>query len=665
MTESQTQQDKLHSALKQLIELSAENAKLRAENAILKSKLSKQQQGSLPVGQREASGQILSRKTKLIEESTSMSKAQKIVLFRSLFRGREDVYPTRWENLRSGKSGYSPAIKNKWEYFEAKKQGDKSIAPDYLPITDDVIQQHLEGKIVAGVYPLLNDDTCWFLAVDFDESSFEDDALSFIATCNELSISAYMERSRSCNGAHVWIFFKEPLPAVLARQLGFCILTRTMEKRRQIALKSYDRFFPNQDTLPKGGFGNLIALPLQRKAREKGGSIFVGEKLQPINDQWELLCSIKRISRNLVEKIVNDARRDGNIINVAAPSFDDAETEDPWVLPPSRKRTLKPVQGPFPEIVKVVQSNLIYVDKTGLSPALLNRLRLLAAFQNPEFFKNQAMRLPVYDKPRIIDCSEITGRFLALPRGCFEDVIKLLKDHSIKIELEDHRSEGRPVDLQFNGHLRSSQEEIVGRILKQELALVCAPTAFGKTVVAASVIANRRINTLVLVHRQQLIDQWKDRLQTFLNLPHKSIGQIGAGKKKATGIIDIATIQSLVRQGEVNDIVADYGQVIVDECHHVSAFSFEQVLRGCKAKYVLGLTATPKRKDGHHPIIVMQCGSLLYASADNLNTHEAQFSRSVVVRETGFVAPVGIEKPAIHELYQSLSDNGMRNQMIA
>lgn len=666
-------QSKLHNTLQQLMEVTAQNATLRAENAILKRKLNVQQLAQeLPAngaGTSIYSSKKVFPQAKIVpsEEAPLISKAEKVSLFRRLFRGREDVYPVRWENTRTGKSGYSPAIRNKWEYLGAKKHGNRDVVPEYLPLTDEAILQHLEGKTVAGVYALLKDETCWFLAVDFDGDAYEADATSFLATCNTVGVSAYLERSRSCNGAHVWIFFEHPISALLARQLGFSILTKTMERRHQIALKSYDRFFPNQDTLPKGGFGNLIALPLQREARERGGSVFLENDLKPFDDQWQLLSSVRRVSRNIVEKIVTDARRDGAIINVAAPSYDDMETEDPWILPPSKKGTLKPVQGPFPESVKIVRANLLYIDKAELSPSLLNRLRLLAAFQNPEFFKNQAMRLPVYDKPRVIDCSEYTGKYLALPRGCIDDVATLFKKYAVKIEVEDLRFSGKKISAQFVGKLRASQESTIDQLIKRDLALLSAPTAFGKTVVAAAMIAKRQVNTLVLVHRQQLIDQWKERLQSFLNLPPKAIGQIGGGKKKPTGIVDIAMIQSLVRQGEVNDLVADYGQVIVDECHHVSAFSFEQVLRGCKAKYILGLTATPRRKDGHHPIIVMQCGSLLNAVSDaaNLQGEPSELNRSVIVRETGFIVPSEVQKPAMHELYQFLSDSNDRNQMIA
>ena len=663
MTSKPPLEDRLLLALQRIADLSQENNALRAQNTALKALVDGITRD--PTEPSATARQITGEQSSPTPANTicALSKEEKIALFRSLFRGREDTYPVRWENSKTGKSGYSPAMENKWEYLEAKRSEHLGVVPRYLPVTDEVIQRHLEGRIVAGVYPLLTDETCWFLAVDFDERSYEDDVKSFLATCRELEIPAYCERSRSCCGAHVWIFFESPAPASLARQLGFCILTKTLERRHQIKLASYDRFFPNQDTLPKGGFGNLIALPLQREARTRGGSVFLHSDLSPVDDQWEFLSAVERLSLSRIQNTVDLAIRQGRFMSVPTPSFDDEQSEDPWLLPPSQKRKLPKIEQPYPGALRLVRANLLYIEKAGLSSALLNRLRLLAAFQNPEFFRHQAMRLPVFDKPRIIDCSEDSSKYLSLPRGCLEFVEALCREHAIPLTIEDQRTLGKTITSRFIGSLLHAQEASARALLSRDMALFSAPTAFGKTVLAANMIAARSSNTLVLVHRQQLVDQWRERLSTFLELPTKAIGQIGAGKRRPTNIIDIATIQSLVRKGVVDDIVQNYGHIIVDECHHISAFSFEQVLKSCKAKYVLGLTATPKRRDGHHPIILMQCGPIVEPPNDP-NSQSLIAYRELCVKNTKFSLPLHVDTPSINELYEALTHDTARNQLI-
>ena len=661
MASNKPLEERLFAALQRLTELSQENCSLRAENVALRSRLNMPVHGSREPSAAADPGLDEQLRSACDAPSTTLSKAEKVAIFRALFRGRQDTYPLRWENSRTGKAGYSPAIENKWEYLEAKRGRSPGVEPRYLPVTDEVIQHHLEGRIIAGVYPLLSDDTCWFLAVDFDESSYEDDVKSFLATCGELEIPAYCERSRSCCGAHVWIFFESPVRAALARQLGFCILTKTLERRHQIKLASYDRFFPNQDTLPKGGFGNLIALPLQREARTRGGSVFLHSDLSPVDDQWGFLRAVERLPLSRIENTVDRAIHQGNLISVPTPSFDDAQSEDPRLLPPSRKRTMPEIEQPYPNALRVVRANLLYIEKAGLSSALLNRLRLLAAFQNPEFFRHQAMRLPVFDKPRIIDCSNDSPKYLCLPRGCLESVEALCQEHAINLTIEEQRTEGTTIVTRFIGTLRPAQDESARALLSRDIALFSAPTAFGKTILTANLIAARSVNTLVLVHRQQLIDQWRERLYSFLELAPKSIGQIGAGKRRPSAVIDIATIQSLVRKASVDDIVQNYGQIVVDECHHISAFSFEQVLKACKAKYILGLTATPKRRDGHHPIILMQCGPIVEAPKD---AHAPPVSKELRVKNTAFTMPLHAATPTITELYEALTHDHARNQVI-
>ena len=599
---------------------------------------------------------------------------QKIALFRSLFRGREDVYPRRFESRSSGKTGYSPVCANEWVTGICEKPRVKCASCEhrqFLPVTDDVIRQHLMGTdargndFVAGVYPMLLDETCFFLAIDLDKSGWRDDAVAVLEACRRIEVPAVLERSRSGNGGHIWIFFETAIPASIARRLGSHLLTETMKRRPDIGLDSYDRFFPNQDTLPRGGFGNLIALPLQKRPRAAGNSVFVDDALDPYDDQWAVLSSVQRMPRAAIDRIVTNASQSGSIIGIRIAGTDD--DVDPWTLPPSRRRTDLNVSGELPVRVDLTLSDQIYISKDDLPPALRNCLIRLAAFQNPEFYKAQAMRLPTWGKPRIIGCAEDHPRHLALPRGCYEGVRSLLEDLTIEVKTHDERVGGEPIDVSFQGELRPEQKTAVRKLLEHDIGVLSATTAFGKTVVAAWMIAQRGVNTLVLVHRRQLLDQWVDRLSEFLGVSPKDIGRIGGGRKKPTGRVDVAIIQSLVRKGVVKDCVADYGHVIVDECHHLSARSFELVARRAKARYVLGLSATVTRKDGHHPIIFMQCGPVRHRVDAKAEAIARPFQHFVIVRPTGF-RPVLEADPdqriQFQELYRELITDRDRNEMI-
>ena len=598
----------------------------------------------------------------------ALKPAEKIAMFRSLFRGREDVYARRWESP-DGRTGYSPNTERDWKaYYAAKPEDRKRVDKETkknIPLDDEAIHAHLVGKQTLGVYPLLLDETCWFLAADFDKKTWREDAKAFCETCQSLGVPASVECSRSGNGAHIWIFFERPVPAAMARRLGSLLLTRTMERRHQLGLDSYDRLFPNQDTMPKGGFGNLIALPLQKIPRDQGRTEFLDEKMQPYPDQWGYLSSIQRITQARLERLIAEAlQRGGDLIGVRFASTEDEEAPDPWTLPPSRKMQGKPIQGPLPAAVEFVRANLLFIEKKGLPPDLMNRLLRLAAFQNPEFYKAQSMRLATYDKPRVIACGEDLPRHLALPRGCFSELVAFLEGHKIKAIIRDERFAGTPIKAVFHGLLRPMQENAVAKVLEHDDGLICAPTAFGKTAVASWLIAQRGVNALVIVHRQQLLDQWRERLAMFLNMPIDEIGQIGGGKTKRTGVIDVAVIQSLHREKEVKDFVGEYGHVVVDECHHLSAFTFEQVMRQVKAKFVVGLTATPTRKDGHHPIIYMQCGPARFSMATRAMTDSTPFEHVVIPRATDFRMSAAGE-PTIQDLYAAMTTDEVRNRRIA
>jgi superfamily II DNA or RNA helicase len=593
------------------------------------------------------------------------SSKEKIALFRSLFQGRTDVYARRWEG--KGKAGYIFACANDGDPHLCHKPRVKCSScshRSYRPLTDTVIADHLNKETLTtiGIYPLLHDETCLFLAIDFDKGTWQEDVLAFIKVCREQQIPIALERSRSGNGAHVWIFFEEPVSASLARNMGCTLLTYTMEQCNLLGLGSYDRLFPNQDTMPIGGLGNLIALPLQGKSRLKGNSVFINDKFAPYPDQWAFLSSMEKLKRSDVELFVNEAAKKGGFLGVQ--SVDRDGEDRPWEIQLNAKQT-NTLTGPFPKRITIVLSNMIYLPKENLSPSLFNHIRRMAAFQNPEFYEAQAMRRSTYDKPRIINCAEEFPQFLALPRGCIDQVLQTLKECGIEVRLIDKRNSGDELQVVFHGELHELQKKAVESLLAYETGILSATTAFGKTVVAAWMRASRGTNTLILVHRKQLMEQWREKLASFLELPPKEIGQIGGGKNKRTGKIDIALLQSLNRQGEIKEFVTDYGHVIVDECHHLSAFTFEQILKRVKAKYVLGLTATPIRKDGHHPIIQMQCGSIRYRVDSRAQAKSHPFEHFVIPQYTSFqMAKLGDSTLSIQETYASLIEDKKRNDLI-
>nr|WP_275097007.1 DEAD/DEAH box helicase family protein [Sedimenticola hydrogenitrophicus] len=588
---------------------------------------------------------------------THFTTDDKIALFRRLFRGRNDVYPQRWESNK-GTSGYSPACGNEWKpgicHKPTTKCGDCNQRL-LLPVTDQVIYGHLAGKQTIGVYPLLTDDSCYFLAADFDKADWREDAKAFMESCQELAIPAALEISRSGNGAHVWIFFAEPVSAREARQLGAALISHTCDRTRQLSLGSYDRLFPNQDTLPKGGFGNLIALPLQKQPRDLGRSVFVDEHLDPYPDQWAFLASIQPFSKRELEDAILRASGGRHPLDVVF--IVEEEDNKPWQRPtPAPTR----IAGPLPESLTLVLANQIFIAKADLPQSLANRLIRLAAFQNPEFYKAQAMRLPVWNKPRIIGCAENFPQHIGVPRGCLDAVLELLQGNGIRPELQDEHLRGRKVTAKFTGTLRKDQKAAVREMFKHEVGVLCAPTAFGKTVTAAALIARRKVSTLVLVHRTELQRQWQERLTSFLEMPKGGLGVIGGGRKKPSGKIDIAVMQSLSRREDLGELLDGYGQIIVDECHHLSAFSFEAILKQAKARYVVGLTATPVRRDGHQPIIFMQCGPIRHSAA-RPETAPSQLE----VWPKYLPAPAIPPDSPIQDVFRILANNATRNRCIA
>lgn len=634
-----------------LARLATERAELTARLGELESKRPPVRDGKCPAGP------VTNRST----------PGEKIALFRALFCGREDVFPRRWENTRTGRSGYAPACGNEWKPRVCGKPKVKCGAcPNqaFLPVTDEVIEAHLRGRHTIGVYPIRPDDSCRFLAADFDRKTWRRDAEAFLEACGSKRIPAALERSRSGNGGHVWIFFDDPVPAALARRLGSHLLTEAMDCHPDIGFGSYDRFFPSQDTLPMGGFGNLIALPLQGGPRRHGNSVFLDDSFEPYSDQWALLSSLRRLSTPEATAVAEEASRQGRVIGLRLPLED--RDEEPWTAHPSRRLPLVEIPGTLPERIEVVLGDQVYIPRAGLPSGLVNRLIRIAAFQNPEYYSAQAMRRSTYGIPRIVACAELPSHHIALPRGCLEAMESMLEDLGIRVDVQDVRNSGHPVETAFLGKLTPEQEAAADALLRHDNGVLAAATGFGKTVVAASVIASRGTNALVLVHRLQLMDQWIAQLAAFLDLPSSSIGQIGGGKRKPGGLVDVGVIQSLVRNREVDDIVADYGHLVVDECHHLPAVSFEAVARRAKASYVLGLSATVTRRDGHHPILFMQCGAVRYRATSKAQAMRRPFEHRAILRPTSFrlSADLDSERPSIQQVYGALAADQARNKLI-
>ncbi len=599
----------------------------------------------------------------------------KIDLFMSLFRGRDDVFAKRWQS-KAGKSGYSPVCLNEWESgvcYKPKVKCSECSQKLYPKFNEEVVEDHLRGNMVVGMYPLRIDETCYFLAIDFDDTGWQKDVSILRNVCDDFEVPYAIERSISGNGAHAWFFFENQISAALARKFGTALLTCSMSKRHEIKFKSYDRLFPNQDTMPKGGLGNLIALPLQMAARKNSNTVFIDENFEPYADQWRFLGGMGKLSEENLGILITRLCKGNELGELRK---DDDEIQRPWAT--TRVRLGK---QDLPKTVGIVKSDMVYIPKNGFSQKALNTLKRLAAFKNPDFYKAQAMRMPTYNKPRIISCSEDIERYLCLPRGCEEEINNLLSKCKIDVTWIDETNNGRNIDVEFNGILRKEQQEVIDELLNHDTGVLSATTAFGKTVVAANLIAARKINTLILVHRQQLLLQWVARLSEFLRINEELpiqekkrgrkkkqglIGQIGAGKDSLSSIIDVAIMQSLNSAGEVKECVKNYGMVIVDECHHVPAFSFEQILKKVNAKFVYGLTATPTRKDGHHPIIFMYCGAERFRVDAKKQAEKRPFDHYVIPRFTSFRIPIDENSKDlnIQELYAGITIDEIRNQLI-
>ena len=605
----------------------------------------------------------------------------KIRLFMSLFRGRGDVYAKRWENESKGKSGYSPVCRNQWQKGLCsipKIPCSKCENKSYASLDEEIIENHLRGNIVVGIYPLYPDETCWFLAIDFDEADWQNDISTLRDVCTDHKIPVAVERSRSGNGCHLWFFFENRMPAALARKFGTALLTCAMCRRHEIRFKSYDRLFPSQDTMPKGGLGNLIALPLQKSARKNSNSEFIDENFRAYDDQWAFLASIQKLSQNGLDHLIMELcpGHELGILKI------DEEEEKPWE---TKKEGIRLQQDDFPKKLEVVKANMVFIPKAGISQRALNKLKRLASFKNPMFYRQQAMRLPTHGHPRVISCAEETKDYLCLPRGCEPELFQEFEGLGIEIRLSDKSFAGKTIDVEFNGQLRDEQSIALKCLIQHDTGILSGTTAFGKTIVAIKLIAERKVNTLILVDKVSLLSQWKQRLMEFLTVneplpdpPAAStkkrgrkkersfIGQFGGGKNTLNGIVDVAVMQSLSRKGEVKEYVKNYGMIIADECHHASAFTYEQILKTANAKYVHGLTATPARKDGHHPILFMHCGPIRFRDNPKKQAENRPFDHYIVPRFTSLRLPLNNDEKevSIQDLYTEIMESEFRNQQI-
>lgn len=579
---------------------------------------------------------LLSEAPELVEVDAASSDETKVALLRMLFGARSDVFAVRWENASTGRSGWSPALRG-WSRSRGKK--------DYLPLTDEVLLAHVRGEQTLGIYPLLADDTCMLLACDFDKGSWVFDALAYLDACHAQGVPAVLERSRSGDGGHVWAFFDSPVPATEARAMGTGLLRQAMTMRAELDLASYDRFFPSQDFMPRAGFGNLIALPLQGERAGRGTTVFLDPTtLDPWPDQWAFLSSVSRLTPDAISSLARSLRP-----VAAGPQVTFAE--------------LAKMDGPAPP--KVIQARLgamLSIERAGLPPQVVAGLKHLGSISNPEFFEKQRMRFSTWNTPRFIRCYREDLEWIHLPRGLTERVGELVVELGSSLDLIDDRADPVPLDLGFTGMLRGPQQAAVADLVQHERGVLVAPPGSGKTVIACAVIAHHSAPTLVIVDRKELVDQWHSRLGEYLKLPPEEIGQIGGGVDKPSGQVDVAMIQSLASRDDPS-IFDPYGLVVVDECHHIPAVSFAACVEKARSRRWLGLTATPYRRDKLEEIIWLQCGPTRHEISLDSVDGTALLRRDLIVHTTE--TEVTEEKATqIHQVFAALVEDKRRTSQI-
>ncbi|MDB3935995.1 DEAD/DEAH box helicase [Granulosicoccus sp.] len=555
-------------------------------------------------------GQLTSHNDQIQTESITLKPEAKIRLFRTRFAGREDLYARRWENRDGSKNGYAPVCSNEWRDGICKKPDIRCHECSHRAfesVTDAVMREHLTGVQVVGLYALDSTGRCRFVVADFDHESWRDDTRALVRACRRLDISVLTEISRSGDGAHVWFFFDSPVLAIAARRLATALIERTCREERLLSLSSHDRLIPNQDSLTGAGFGSLVALPLQKSAREREASIFVDDELVPFADQWKALEEISLIGAESLQMLIERAE-DGH----GSSALNDAEADKtPWRRTGCRGEAVSLSPEELPADLTITLADGIYVERLNLPQPLIYAIARLAAFANPHWHELERVHRSTWKIARYVDKSQLLPMYLRLPRGCTDTVLELLGRYQIELKVQDERISGTSLQVSFTGELLPEQKTALTVLTGHDTGVLHAPPGFGKTVTAAAVIAQRARSTIVIVHTTALLRQWRERLAEFLSIDTSEVGTFGGGRKRQlTGKLDVAGVRSLANldDEDLARVLNQYGQVIVDECHHAGAATHTRVLEAVCSRYVLGLTATPKRRDGLEPIVFMHCG---------------------------------------------------------